>query len=55
MKTTQQKAQHQRAGLIARLQALDPQRVSWSLTDTYQELLATVYYLVDRQPVAGAR
>jgi hypothetical protein len=46
--TTAQKIQHQRATLIARLQALDPTRGTWTLRDSYRELLDTFFYLTDR-------
>jgi len=54
MKTTAQQIQHQRATMIARLQALDPERLAWTLWDSYKDLRATVYYLTDRaRPTAS--
>jgi hypothetical protein len=54
VKTIAQQIQYQRATMIARLQALDPKRDTWTLWDSYQELLATFYWLSDR-PTAQAR
>jgi hypothetical protein len=48
-KTVAQQAQHQKAQLIARLQALDPTRSVWSLSDSYRELMQTILYLSDRK------
>ena len=46
--TIAQKAQYQRATLIARLAALDPARVQWTVWDAYADLLATFFYLHDK-------
>lgn len=47
--TVAQKAQHQKAQLIALLVALDPTRAFWTLADSYRELRATIDYLSDRR------
>ena len=54
MKTTAQKAQQQKAGMVARLQALDPNGVAsgWTVWQSYQELLSTFFYLTDRKAAA---
>jgi hypothetical protein len=49
MKTVAQQIQYQRATMIARLQALDPERVAWQLSDPYEDLRAACYYLLDRK------
>lgn len=49
MKTIAQKAQHQKAQLIALLVAFDPSRSYWALSDSYAELRATIDYLSDRR------
>lgn len=46
--TSAQQIQYQRATMIARLQALDPARGTWTLRDSYRELLDTFFYLTDR-------
>ena len=47
--TVAQKAQHQKAQLIALLVALDPARAFWALSDSYRDLRATIDYLSDRK------
>lgn len=47
--TVAQKAQYQKAKLIAALVALDPKRTFWALSDSYRELRATIEYLTDRR------
>lgn len=49
MQTIAQKAQYQKAQLIALLVALDPSRAFWALSDSYAELRATINYLSDRK------
>jgi hypothetical protein len=48
-KTIAQRIQYQRAGMIARLHALDPERTTWTLYDTYVDLMATFLWWMDRQ------
>jgi hypothetical protein len=48
IKTVAQQRQWQKATMVARLQALDPERVLWALADSYQQLLDTFYYLTDK-------
>lgn len=48
MKTIAQKAQYQKAHLIALLAALDPGRAYWALSDSYRDLRATIDYLSNR-------
>lgn len=52
IKTVAQQIQRQRAEMIARLQALDPDRALWKLTDSYAVLRETALYLLDRQTLA---
>jgi hypothetical protein len=48
-KTIAQRIQYQRAGMIARLHALDPERTTWTLYDTYADLMATFLWWMDRR------
>jgi hypothetical protein len=48
VKTIAQQIQRQRAAVIVRLQALDPTRLAWSLTDSFRDLLAAFDWLRDR-------
>ena len=54
MKTTAQKAQQQKAMMVARLHALDPNGSlsGWSVWQSYQELMDTFFYLTDRKAAA---